>query len=224
MDHYKKTVIRFSQPQMPKLDPETHAARREHIIDAAERAFVRHGFHATTMHDICREAGVSPGGLYTYFASKEQLIVGLCDREKDRFSKDLAKLSASPNFIFALQAMAEHFCVNEPYEKLRLHLEIGAEAGRNETIGRTVKALDDTVRAAFIEVLRREKDAGRIAPELPIEVVVRAMSAMGDGLFWQRALDPAFDPTPVIPALMTMVSALLKPISPEQSDQQEAKR
>jgi AcrR family transcriptional regulator len=59
---------------MPKLKPEVQHQRREHILDAAERCFARAGFHRTTMHDICREAGVSPGALYVYFDSKEALF------------------------------------------------------------------------------------------------------------------------------------------------------
>ena len=46
---------------MPKLKPDTQRARREHILDAAEICFASNGFHRTTMHDICRQAGVSPG-------------------------------------------------------------------------------------------------------------------------------------------------------------------
>ena len=116
---------------MPKLAPEKQQARREHILDAAERCFICKGFHPATMDDICREAGVSPGAVYTYFASKEDLIAGLCDREKERFSKELARMAGSSDFLAALQAMAEHYCCHEPIEKVRLHVEIGAEAGRN---------------------------------------------------------------------------------------------
>ena len=62
---------------MPKLKPDTQRARREHILDAAEQCFARAGFHRTTMQDICRDAAVSPGALYVYFASKEDLIAGI---------------------------------------------------------------------------------------------------------------------------------------------------
>jgi TetR/AcrR family transcriptional regulator, repressor for uid operon len=198
---------------VPKLAPETQQARRERILAAAERCFIEKGFHPATMADICREAGVSPGALYIYFASKEELIAGLCEREKDRFTSELARITETADILTALRSLAEQYCCNEPIEKVRLHMEIAAEAGRNETIGRTVREMDRIVCQGLAALLAREKERGRIAPELPAEIIVRAMGALGDGLFLKRAADPHFDPRPIIPAMMTMISVLLLPQS-----------
>jgi AcrR family transcriptional regulator len=195
---------------MPKLAPETQQARREHILDAAERCFIHKGFHNATMDHICGEAGVSPGALYIYFRSKEELISGLCEREKDRFGRELARIAGARDLLDALQSLAERYCCEEPIEKVRLHVAIGAEAGRNETIGNTVRSKDAAVRASLVQLLQREEERGRIEPELPLEIIVRAMSALGDGLFLQRALDSSFDPKPIIPAMTAMVAALLR--------------
>ena len=91
---------------MPRLKPETQAARRAHILDAAERCFARTGFHATTMNDICREAVVSAGALYIYFASKEELIAGLCERERAKLKADLAT-TPLPAKIYAGEGCAQ---------------------------------------------------------------------------------------------------------------------
>jgi TetR/AcrR family transcriptional regulator, repressor for uid operon len=204
---------------MPKLAPQTQAARRERILDAAERCFVGKGFHPATMDDICRAAGVSPGALYTYFASKDELIVGLCEREKDRFGKELARLAEASDFMSALRSVAEQYCCNEPHEKVRLHVEIGAEAGRNAAIGGKVREMDKAVSDSLVLLLEKERVQGRIAPKVPIEIAVRAMGALGDGLFLRRTLDPDFDPNSIIPAMMIMIEALLVPGPPSfQSD------
>ncbi len=184
---------------MPKLAPEKHQARREHILDAAESCFIGKGFHSATMDDICREACVSPGAVYTYFASKEALIAGLCERENDRFGKELARLAESGDFFAALQSLAEHYCCHEPIEKVRLHVEIGAEAGRNAVIGDTVRSKDASVSESLIQLIERERDMGRIEPRVPVEIAVQAMSALGDGLFMRRVLDPHFDPKSIMP-------------------------
>ena len=40
------------------------------------------GFHRTTMQDVAREAGMSAGNLYRYFASKEALVSGMIERDR----------------------------------------------------------------------------------------------------------------------------------------------
>ncbi len=37
------------------------------------------GFHQTTIQDICREAELSPGAVYRYFESKDEIIDVVCD-------------------------------------------------------------------------------------------------------------------------------------------------
>ena len=64
--------------------------RRSRILDAAERCFVRSGFHRTTMQDVAAEAGMSPGNLYRYFPSKDAIVIGLTERDRSDVAKDFA--------------------------------------------------------------------------------------------------------------------------------------
>jgi AcrR family transcriptional regulator len=59
--------------------PKVVEDRREQILDAALRAFARKGFVRTTNKDIAREAGITPGLIYHYFASKEALFRAIID-------------------------------------------------------------------------------------------------------------------------------------------------
>jgi len=52
----------------------TQAHARTDILDAAIRAFARIGLHAATVQDIAEEAGYTAASLYTYFASKQDLL------------------------------------------------------------------------------------------------------------------------------------------------------
>ena len=47
------------------------------LLEAAERAFARLGFHGARMDDVAAEAGVAKGLLYRHFASKEELFGAL---------------------------------------------------------------------------------------------------------------------------------------------------
>lgn len=56
---------------------------RAAIIDSALRLVAEHGYERTTMRAIARDAGVSLGNAYYYFASKEHLIQGFYERAGD---------------------------------------------------------------------------------------------------------------------------------------------
>jgi AcrR family transcriptional regulator len=54
--------------------------RRQHIMVAAKRVFTQKGYDKSTVEDIAREAELSPGTLYLYFKSKDELYASLCLR------------------------------------------------------------------------------------------------------------------------------------------------
>lgn len=52
---------------------------RNQILNAALVLFARQGFANTSMNDIVRESGVSKGGVYWHFQSKEALLLAIFD-------------------------------------------------------------------------------------------------------------------------------------------------
>jgi AcrR family transcriptional regulator len=72
-DQVQPPEPRAPRPQddlWPEIEPES--ARR--LAVGATRAFALRGFHATTTRDISERAGMSTGGLYVHFQSKEELL------------------------------------------------------------------------------------------------------------------------------------------------------
>src|SRR3984957_14060186 len=64
---------------MPKVTDQYRDARRDQILSAARRCFLRDGFHATSMQDLFAEAGLSSGAVYSYFASKDDVIAAIAE-------------------------------------------------------------------------------------------------------------------------------------------------
>ena len=56
--------------------------RRVDMLAAAKATFASKGFHATTIADVARAAGVSYGSIYWYFDSKDALFHALMDNEE----------------------------------------------------------------------------------------------------------------------------------------------
>jgi AcrR family transcriptional regulator len=60
---------------MPR--PDVSDERRPQIINAALRVFSRKGYHGATMPEIAAEAGLSVGGLYWYYKSKDAVVAAI---------------------------------------------------------------------------------------------------------------------------------------------------
>src|SRR5271156_2242029 len=89
---------------MRTLDPVRHAEKRQIILDAAARCIARDGFRGASTADICREAGISPGHLYHYFESKEQILTALTAAGLERIAERFAEMMQSDDAIGALVA------------------------------------------------------------------------------------------------------------------------
>ncbi|MBZ9677873.1 TetR/AcrR family transcriptional regulator [Mesorhizobium sp. ES1-1] len=80
-------VLRRGRPAAGQ-DP----VKRSQIIDGARRVFIDKGFEAASMNDITREAGVSKGTIYVYFANKEELFEALIEEERGTIFKNMYDL------------------------------------------------------------------------------------------------------------------------------------
>ena len=203
---------------MPKLKPDTQRQRRAAILDAAERCFARSGFHRTTMQDICKEAGISPGALYVYFASKEDLIAGITERDRAKLAEELAGLADADDLMSAIAALGEHYALDEPHHKRVLCVEIGCESTRNPAVGEIFRSVDGLCRQGFEQLFTKARVDGRIATEEDPRLLAEVLSLIGDGLFWRLAVHPDFNAKEVMPVLVRMVGNLLKPVDPAAGD------
>ncbi len=163
------------------------------------------------MHDICKEAGISPGALYVYFASKEDLIAGLAERDRAEFQERFAPIGEATDILGALQTIGEQYFVDEPTYKSLMCIEIGVESTRNKKIGEIYRSVDSHVYSSLRELFERLHQQGRIAPTLDTATVVELVAVIGDGLMWRRAVDPDFKPDKLMDAVTALVGSLINP-------------
>ena len=60
---------------MPKISDQQRQARRDEILAAVWRCFLRKGVHGTSMEDLIRESGLSAGAVYLYYKGKHEIIL-----------------------------------------------------------------------------------------------------------------------------------------------------
>lgn len=70
-------AVQIEAPARQRLAPEVRVLQ---ILDAAMVEFSERGFNAARMDDIASRCGLSKGGLYAHFSSKEQIFQALLTR------------------------------------------------------------------------------------------------------------------------------------------------
>lgn len=92
-----------------RLDHEPLGRKQLQVTEAARRLFMVHGFGATSMDAIAREAGVSKATLYSYFASKEALFAQLVSEECLAIQSDLHWPTLDAGLVEGLRRFAYQY-------------------------------------------------------------------------------------------------------------------
>jgi TetR/AcrR family transcriptional repressor of nem operon len=164
-----------------KVSRETMAEHREQIIAAAARRFREGGIAGISVADIMKEVGLTHGGFYGHFSSKEELVA-LASRHA--MNETLAKWrkvvdEASGDRLQALTAF--YLSPNHRPDKGCLMASIGSE------ISRQPEAVKEAVTAGQREVL---EFLSAIAPgktkALRRQQGIAALAAMVGGMILAR--------------------------------------
>lgn len=184
-------------------------ARRQAILDAATECFVRRGFHASSMKDISTEAGMSPGTVYHYFASKADIVAGIIDRENDATADLLGTVGAHADVLAGLFAVLDRIAGQVTERDLVLHAEVAAEVLRHAPLRERARRNDAATSEALAERLRRARSAGQLPADLDCRGTAMAIGTMIDGLLWRATLHGPDVIAAELPALRHAFARLL---------------
>lgn len=201
----------------PKVSDEYLKARREQILKAASALFSRKGFHKTTMRDICRKTRLSPGAVYRYFKSKEDIIKAMAEDELGRNIPLLRGARGRTDTFRALEDLADFFfsMLDDPKTcDPRLDMELWAEALRNRKIMNIQRRSKDAHLEALADIIREAGRRGRIAPGVDPDALARVMVGLHAGLIVQKGLEPGVD----VWGYVSVVKRMMRGLFPEEDE------
>ena len=178
---------------MPRLKPAELETRNREIIVAARRCFLRNGFHQTTTDDICREASITPGGLYHYFGSKEEIIAAVIEDVAQEAVTTLGSLvQQSADTRSSVRALVSVFSQSLRDPDLdtatRLDVEIWAETLRNEKLAEITRRGWAMRRQWLESLIERAKADGVYSQEVDSNGLANLIMTMWLGLRLGRVL------------------------------------
>jgi len=88
---------------------EHKAQNHENILSVAARSFREHGADSSGIGTVMKKVGLTKGGFYRHFKSKDDLFVEAVARAFDEMGKDMLEVAKSAREGQALRAIIEHY-------------------------------------------------------------------------------------------------------------------
>lgn len=200
---------------MPTAPTDRALARRQQVLDAAADCFRRRGFHAASMAEIAKTAGMSPGHIYNLFQNKDDIIAAIVERDCAEVVSRIAELQQGGDVLQEMLAETER-AIDESTQvaDAALELEVLAEASRNPKLAAVVREGEALVHSKAQELIRQS--LGPQVDTLPAgEVQGRALllAALFNGLTALSVRQPALSQQvpAMAPVMRRMLLVLLAP-------------
>lgn len=177
---------------MPKVTAEYLEARKNQILEAARACFCRRGFHQTTMQDICCESGLSPGAIYRYFRSKEDIVQNISDQARAQevaLIRQVRKRLSAPE---VLDTLTQHFfgMLTSMGDGAPVDLEIWTESYRNARLHKNLWRNYQEYLKAIAGIIRQGIAEGKFNPKIDPKAAAQVMIALYEGTVMQKTLFP----------------------------------
>ena len=86
------------------------------IIKAAEKRFIRHGLHKTTLDEIARDLRIGKSTLYHYFETKEDLYYQTLENQSDEYILVIKAILKSEELQY-IDKVKEYFLVRKGFSQ-----------------------------------------------------------------------------------------------------------
>lgn len=177
---------------MPKVSQEYTDARRLQILDAAQRCFLRTGFHETSMQDIFAECGLSSGAVYLYFSGKDALVLELARENLRDVSEVVRRLSRSGTSQAPGQVLSGVLSLMRKKHRQNgfatLLVQIWSEALTDPALGEVFRTLQRELRSEFTEYVREHQAASSMSAHRDPAAVAGALLGSMQGYILQLAM------------------------------------
>lgn len=116
----------YDDRNMKRAPTRSKEATHERIVDVAARAIRGSGYHGTGVADIMKAAGLTHGGFYAHFPSREALLAEAADRAGFESVQSLQRQAAGSSGPQALQAMIQAYLSKEHMEGVETGCHVAA--------------------------------------------------------------------------------------------------
>lgn len=183
---------------MPRVSAGHLTARREQILAGARACFSRYGYEGATVRRLEEVTGLSRGAIFHHFRDKDSLFLELARIDARR----MAEVVAEHGLVQVMRDVLADSAASVTKDTVSEHTE--DSVGRTSWLGTRLEVsrrlrTDPAFRAdwaepaaelhrAVRERLTRQRDAGVVRADLPVEVLAAYLELSFEGLISQLAM------------------------------------
>lgn len=159
---------------MSGLRERQKAERRQAISKAAIELFERQGFQNTTIEQIASQAGVSAPTVFKYFGNKQEIILEILHHADQRAIIDtrsrIHEIDDPVEALCHLERLLTGYALEVMHPSLWRELLPLILFGGSNGLPEGYRAMNDALRAEISELLRELQQAGKLRPQLDVEL------------------------------------------------------
>ena len=163
---------------VPKVSEAALLQRRGAILDAARRAFARHGYESATVKVLEAEAGLSRGAIFHHFKDKDALFLALAEED----AAQTAAVVAEHGLVQVMRDLRD-----KDAGWLGVQLEVRRRLRTDPAFARRWAERQEAVRNATEQRLTRQRKAGVVRTDVPVAILADFLRLVLDGLVSARA-------------------------------------
>jgi AcrR family transcriptional regulator len=174
---------------MPRTTPGRKEVTHERIVEVAARVIRRSGYNGTGVADIMKEAGLTHGGFYAHFESREAMLAEAADRAGADSAAAAARIAANAPPKQALQAVLRAYLSKEHVENAELGCPLAALGSETPRQAPEVRrAVTRRIKEMIDGIARLSPDWGQ--PRAHEQALVTAATMVGTLLLARAVDDP----------------------------------
>ena len=170
----------------PKISKELKEKRKQQILEAAERVFIRLGYEPATLKDIVEETGMSRGWIYLYFQTKEEIFLALMekfDQGNYHAINDLLQNSSKVwPVIEALLAEQKKDFVSISNTMTPAFYEYFLTGWRDENRQNHLSLRFEKAIGKLVEIIQIGVEKGEFAPTIPLPLLAKIIASHIEGI------------------------------------------
>jgi AcrR family transcriptional regulator len=173
---------------VPRVSQEQLDARRREILGAARSCFARHGYEGATVRRLEEATGLSRGAIFHHFRDKDSLFLAVAEDDAAAMVETVARNGLVQVLRDLLAGAADPAAQPDTAGWLGTQLEVSRRLRTDPDFAQRWAQRSAAIAEATRDRLRRQREAGVLRDDVPVDVLAQFLELAYDGLVLHLAM------------------------------------